>query len=99
MSTMNPKTPSAQPHLTIKADDEVAKGRFANYAQIGHQAEQFVIDFAWVQNDIGWLLSRVILTPAHARRLATALAENIAKYEARFGAIPAGSTSPNLMVQ
>jgi len=96
---MNGKTPTSQPHLTIKADDEVAKGRFANYAQIGHQAEQFVIDFAWVQNDIGWLLSRIILTPAHARRLATALHENIAKYEARFGAIPSGTTPPNLMVQ
>ncbi len=96
---MNGKTPTPPPHLTIKADDEVAKGRFANYAQIGHQAEQFVIDFAWVQNDIGWLLSRIILTPAHARRLATALAENIAKYEARFGAIPSGAAPPNLMVQ
>ena len=96
---MNGKTPTTQPHLTIKADDEVAKGRFANYAQIGHQAEQFVIDFAWVQNDIGWLLSRIILTPAHARRLATALAENIAKYEARFGPIPSGTAPPNLMVQ
>jgi hypothetical protein len=96
---MNGKTPASPPHLTIKADDEVAKGRFANYAQIGHQAEQFVIDFAWVQNDIGWLLSRIILTPAHARRLATALHENIAKYEARFGTIPTGTTPPNLMVQ
>ena len=97
---MNGKVPAPQPHITIKADDEVAKGRFANYAQIGHQAEQFVIDFAWVQNEIGWLVSRIILTPAHARRLATALQENIAKYEARFGAIPSGSTPPNLgMVQ
>jgi hypothetical protein len=31
--------------------------------------------------------SRVITSPAHAKRLAAALQDNIAKYEARFGEI------------
>jgi hypothetical protein len=35
----------------------------------------------------GKLLSSVIVSPAHAKRILKALAENISRYEAQFGPI------------
>lgn len=66
---MDPKNPSAPPaaaDITIKAEDEVAKGRFSNLAQVGSSFDSFVLDFAFVQGRAGWLLSRVLMSPAHA---------------------------------
>ena len=73
--------------LSIKAEDDVAKGRFANMAQVGSQPDAFVLDFALVHGKAGWLLSRVILSPAHAKRLHKVLGETLARWEERYGAI------------
>lgn len=94
---MDPKNPSAPPptvpaDITIKAEDEVAKGRFSNLAQVGSSFDSFVLDFAFVQGRAGWLLSRVLMSPAHAKRFHAALGETLARYEARFGAIEAPPT-------
>lgn len=88
----NPQRPRDPDSLIIKADDEVAKGRFANLAQVASSQDSFVLDFAFVQSKQGWLLSRVLMSPQHAKRFSMALAETIAKHEARFGKIDAGPT-------
>jgi hypothetical protein len=80
------------PEITIKADDEVAKGRFSNLAQVGSNHDSFVLDFAFVQGRAGWLLSRLLLTPQHAKRFHSALGETLSRYEERFGPIDAGPT-------
>lgn len=92
---MDPKSPSAPPapDITIKAEDEVAKGRFSNLAQVGSSFDHFVLDFAFVQGRAGWLLSRVLMSPAHAKRFHAALGATIAQHEARFGPI---ETPPTL---
>jgi hypothetical protein len=73
--------------LLIKADDQIAMGRFSNFAQVGSTQDAFILDFAFVQGKTGWMLSRVVLSPQHARRFHDALAETIAKYEERYGPI------------
>lgn len=73
--------------VNIKAEDDVAKGRFANVAQVGTAPDAFVLDFAFLQGTVGWLLSRVILSPAHAKRFHAVLGETLARYEERFGNI------------
>ena len=78
--------------VVIKAEDDVAKGRFANVAQVASGADSFVLDFAFVQGKQGWLLSRILMSPQHAKRFNMALAESIAKHEARFGKIESGPT-------
>ena len=78
--------------LVIKADDSVAMGRFSNLAQVASSPDSFVLDFAFVQGKTGWLLSRVLMSPQHAKRFSLALAETIAKYEAHFGRIDLGPT-------
>ena len=42
MRTMDPRKSSPTPQLTIKADDDVAKGRFANLAQVASAHDVFV---------------------------------------------------------
>ncbi|QQR91910.1 MAG: DUF3467 domain-containing protein [Myxococcales bacterium] len=79
--------------IQIKADDEVAKGRFANLAQVGSAHDSFVLDFAFVQGGAGWLLSRLLMSPSHAKRFHSALGETLARHEERFGAI---EPAPNL---
>lgn len=84
MDSRNPVDPKA---LVIKADDHIAMGRFSNFAQVGSTQDAFVLDFAFVQGKTGWMLSRMVLSPQHAKRFHDALAETIAKYEERYGAI------------
>src|SRR5687768_15058374 len=59
-----PTKPPAAPQLTIKAEDEVAKGRFSNLAHVGSTYEAFVLDFAFAQGPTGWLLSRILMSPS-----------------------------------
>ena len=88
----NPSRPKDQEALVIKAEDEIAKGRFSNLAQVASNQDSFVLDFAFVQGKSGWLLSRILLSPQHAKRFSIALAETIAKHEAHFGKIGSGPT-------
>lgn len=84
------RPPPATPDITIKADDDVAKGRFTNLAQVGSTFDSFVLDFAFVQGRAGWLLARLLMSPQHAKRFHAALGETLARYEERFGAIDSG---------
>ncbi|MBK8169724.1 MAG: DUF3467 domain-containing protein [Sandaracinaceae bacterium] len=81
-----------QPAFTIKAEDEIAKGRFSNLAQVSMSTDAFVLDFAFLQGPSGWLLSRILMSPQHAKRFQAALAETIARYEERFGHVDPGPT-------
>lgn len=78
--------------LVIKADDEVAKGRFTNLAQTGSTHDAFVVDFAFVQGKTGWLLARLLMSPQHAKRFSKVLADTIEKHEERYGVIEMGPT-------
>jgi len=84
--------PPKAPAFTIKAEDDVAKGRFANIAQVGSSHDVFVLDFALVQGAAGWLLARILLSPSHAKRFHAVLGETLARHEERFGAIDPGPT-------
>lgn len=78
-----------KPEIQIEIDDATAQGAYANLAMIGHSDGEFVIDFIFLQPQApkAKVRSRIITSPAHAKRLLAALQDNIAKYEARFGAI------------
>ena len=83
-----PKTPS--PHsIPLKADDATQSGAYANLTRISHDAESFLLDFMFVHSSppFGRLVSRIVLTPGHAKRLAQALSENLKLYEASWGSI------------
>lgn len=87
---MEQQTASSQ-QIQVKASDEALKGVYSNMAQIGHTQEEFVLDFMNLFPPAGVLSARVIVSPAHVKRITQALAENIKKYEEQFGSIKVGS--------
>ncbi len=92
LRAMDPTQPPRTPQLTIKSDDNVAKGRFSNLAQVGSSHDAFVLDFAFVQGPAGWLLARILLSPSHAKRFHAVLGDTLARHEERFGTIDPGPT-------
>ncbi len=62
---------------------------FTNWMNIGHSPDEFFVDIATIQPylDAFPIDARLILTPAHAKRVLCALSEQVRKYEAAFGPI------------
>ncbi|MFK8161735.1 MAG: DUF3467 domain-containing protein [Lewinella sp.] len=83
--------------LNIELPEDIAEGVYSNLAIIAHSNSEFVVDFVRIVPNApkAKVKSRVILTPQHAKRLLTALADNIQKYEKQFGAIgePTGGSN------
>jgi hypothetical protein len=75
--------------LNIELSEEIAEGIYSNLAIITHSNAEFVVDFVKVMPGVpkARVKSRIVLTPQHAKRLLTALADNIQKYEAAHGTI------------
>jgi hypothetical protein len=98
LSGMNPsQNPAGENKIEIHLDPEILKGIFANVTNIGHAKEEFVLDYLFIQQHpapFGKLVSRIILTPGHAKRLLQALQENVRRYEEQFGAIDTGVAVP-----
>jgi hypothetical protein len=84
--------------IDIKVDEEIARGQYTNVAAIRHTREEFIFDFAFVFPDgpMGKLLSRLILSPAHAKRFVEALEANIRRYEENFGSIVPSEPPPSV---
>ena len=75
--------------VQVTFPEHLKGGVYSNNMVVTHTREEFVLDFLMVSPPAGTVTARVILSPGHARRVAAALAENVRKYEAAFGAIPA----------
>jgi len=90
------KPPEIQ--LQIQLDDDVANGRYANMALVNHSETEFTLDFIYVQpqQPRAKVLSRIITNPKHMKRLLSAIQDNLAKFEAKFG--PIDSTDPGTPV-
>lgn len=83
--------------IEIQLDPEIMKGIFANVTNIGHTKEEFLLDYLFIQQHpapFGKLVSRIVVTPGHAKRLMNALQENIRKYEDQFGKIENSNQIP-----
>lgn len=89
--------PEGEGHVQISASDEDLKGRYANLMSVSHTAEEFVMDYFAVtpagEGPRGHLISRVIVSPSHYKRIVAALSDNLRKYEEQFGEVadPQGS--------
>jgi hypothetical protein len=75
--------------LNIELSEEIAEGIYSNLAIITHSSSEFVLDFIRVMPGVpkAKVKSRIILTPEHAKRLLTALEDNLEKFEAIHGRI------------
>ena len=85
--------------MQIKADEKELQGLYSNLLMIHHNVEEFTLNFIYIfpNGAQGKLLSSMIVSPGHAKRIWRALGENISRYEAQFGPIkglPEGGTPP-----
>jgi hypothetical protein len=84
----NPIRPDA-PQVQINASDEVARGRYSNNMLVTHTREEFILDFLLTAPNGTQLVSRVMVSPGHMKRVLSALIDNMQKYEANFGEVVA----------
>lgn len=79
---------AAPQNLNIKIGDEELKGRYSNLLRITHTREEFILDFVNLVPPQGMVTARIVTSPGHLKRIVQALAQNLARYEESFGAIP-----------
>jgi hypothetical protein len=78
-----------QNQIKIELGEKEAEGIYANLAMVMHSPTEIVIDFARAmpRTPKARVLSRIIMTPTHAKVLAKTLEQDIKKFEAQFGEI------------
>ncbi len=86
MSTDNQ---SQENTIDVELSEDIAEGTYANLAMIAHSNSEFILDFIRLMPGVpkAKVKARIILTPEHAKRLLSALKENIGRYEDSFGGI------------
>lgn len=67
--------------MDFVANFDITKGVYSNLALIHHTDNEFALDFFLQLAGRTQLVSRVILSPDHIKRLNKALEENIKKFE------------------
>ena len=81
--------PAATPkRITIEIPKDL-DAVYSNVAMLTHTAAEMIMDFAQVLPRMpkGKVLTRVIMSPMHAKQLQLALNQGIANYERQFGEI------------
>ena len=91
----DPKQQNEQ-QINIELDEATAEGTYSNLAIINHSLSEFVIDFVAIMPGTpkAKVKSRIILTPEHAKRFQSALADNIRRYEESHGEIDSKEQPP-----
>jgi uncharacterized protein (DUF1778 family) len=86
---MNQNKNNPENQIEIELSEEIAQGIYSNLAIISHSSSEFVLDFIRVVPGVpkAKVKSRIILTPDHAKRLLSALEENIEKFEKMNGPV------------
>ena len=83
------QAPGEPVQMQIKADEKELVGQYSNLVMFHHNADEFTIHFIYAFPNAaqGKLISSIIVSPPHAKRILRALSENISRYEAQFGPI------------
>jgi len=73
--------------IQINTGDEILRGKYSNNLIVTHSSDEFILD--WLLNSPSGvhLVSRVIVSPSHVKRVINALKENLDKYEKQFGSV------------
>lgn len=81
---VDPKQP---PSIQISTMDEMSRGRYSNLLLITHIPDEFLLDWILNSPNGAHLVSRVVVSPAHAKRIIEALTANLKQYEDKFGPV------------
>jgi len=80
--------------IPVNFPDSLKGGVYSNAMMVMHTKEEFILDFMTVMPPAGSVTARVITSPSHLKRMISALTENLAKYEAKFGKLTAAEEPP-----
>ena len=85
---------SSSRDVQIDTRDELARGRYSNNMMVTHTREEFIMEWLLTAPSGNHLVSRVIVSPGHMKRILTALADNLQKYERSFGEVASIEPGP-----
>ena len=83
--------------ITYQVDPSAEKGFYSNSVTIFHGETEFLFDFGLSMpgsKPLVKIFSRILTSPQHAKRFLQALADNIQKYEEKFGPIKTANVPP-----
>jgi len=79
--------------IQISTGDEMSRGRYSNNMIASHSADEFILDWLLNAPNGAHLVARLIVSPAHLKRIIAALQVNLDKYEQQFGSVQAGNSA------
>ncbi len=92
---MEKKDKNKDDKTILHIDPQMESGIYANAANIIHSPNEFIMDFIMVlPGDRKKVVSRTIISPAHAKQLASALLRNVEKFESIYGEIEMDKRGP-----
>lgn len=71
--------------VKVSFPESLRGGVYSNNMVITHTKEEFILDFMMITPPVGSVTARVVTSPAHMKRMVSALRTNLDKYESRFG--------------
>ncbi|HQT97085.1 MAG: DUF3467 domain-containing protein [Desulfobacteria bacterium] len=83
----NEKPPESSKQIQISTGDELSRGRYSNNMLVSHSSEEFIVEWLLSSPSGTHLVSRIVVSPGHMKRIIDALSENLRRYESQFGAI------------
>ena len=89
MSADQPRDKPGTRQVNIEISEETRRGAYANRLIVSHTREEFVFDFVSDLPPRPQIVARIVTSPSHAKAHTRAIEANVARYEARHGAIPA----------
>ena len=77
-----------KPILRFKLPEDL-EAQYVNFARISHTRAEFILDFSLLLPDISQptINSRIVMSPIAAKLFLKALAENLNRFESKFGEI------------
>jgi hypothetical protein len=79
--------PTQPPSIQIHTVDDMSRGRYSNLLLITHSTDEFLLDWILNSPNGSHLVSRIVVSPAHAKRIIEALTANLKQYEDKFGPV------------
>jgi len=83
--------------MELKIADNIPGGEYANAMQISYNRDEFYMLFVNILAPTGKVVSKIITSPGHLKRIINAMQENLKKYETSYGEIKE-SSSPEKII-
>lgn len=77
-------------YATLQVEEELLGGAYSNAMSVRHTHDEFIIDCITNFPPSSKVTARLIVGPAHMRRIISVLGDNLSQYEDRFGKIDDG---------